>query len=98
MFQKEQIMDKSENLELPYVMPNQAQKLVTHNEAIRQLDALVQISVLQRDIGEAPSDMEAGSRYIVGEDATGVWAGKENYIAAYLDGAWTYYQPQASQN
>ncbi len=87
-------MDKSENLELPYIMPNQAQKHVTHNEAIRQLDALVQISVIRRNIGEVPSDEQVGSRYIIGEDATGSWAGKTNQIAAYQDGAWAYYKPQ----
>jgi hypothetical protein len=32
------------NLTLPYIMPSQAQKHVTHHEAIRALDALVQIA------------------------------------------------------
>lgn len=32
-------MDSSPNLQLPYIMPSQAQKHVTHNEALRTLDA-----------------------------------------------------------
>jgi len=34
-------MDLSYYLKLPYLLPNQAQKHVTHNEALRRLDALV---------------------------------------------------------
>ena len=36
-------MENSANLQLPYIMPSQAQKHVTHNEAVRTLDALVQL-------------------------------------------------------
>ena len=34
-------MDQTSRLALPYLLPNQAQKHVTHNEALRRLDALV---------------------------------------------------------
>lgn len=87
-------MDISENLELPYIMPNQAQKHVTHNEAIRQLDALTQISVISTTLLEAPNDTPFGSRYIIATDSIGVWAEKTNYIAAFQDNAWSYYQPK----
>ncbi len=46
-------MEQSANLQLPYIMPSQAQKHVTHNEAIRTLDALVQLAVLDRDLFNA---------------------------------------------
>ena len=42
-------MDETPNLTLPYIMAAQAQKHVTHNEALRALDAVVQLSVLDRD-------------------------------------------------
>lgn len=35
-------------LGLPYILPSQAQKHVTHNEALRMLDAMVQLSVADR--------------------------------------------------
>ena len=38
----------SPNLSLPYIQQNQAQKHVTHNEGMRLLDGVVQLSVLSR--------------------------------------------------
>ncbi len=35
-------MDETPNLKLPYILPAQSQKHVTHNEALRALDAVVQ--------------------------------------------------------
>ncbi len=87
-------MEKSENLQLPYIMPNQAQKHVTHNEAIRYLDALLQISVESRELTEAPGEPKIGSRYIVPEAAKGTWKNRKNNLAAYQDGAWAFYTPQ----
>ncbi len=36
-------MDATENLNLPYILPAQAQKHVTHNEAIKAVDAEAEI-------------------------------------------------------
>lgn len=87
------VMENSEILKLPYILPSQAQKHVTHNEAIRQLDALVQLSVVSMDVSEPPDEPAAGSRFIVGENASGEWAGLEGQVVAYLDGAWTTFEP-----
>lgn len=86
-------MENSEILKLPNIMPSQAQKHVTHNEAIRQLDALIQLSVVSMQISDPPSEPAAGSRYIIGEGASGDWAGLEGQVAAYLDGFWTVFEP-----
>ena len=40
--------DNTTHLLLPYILASQAQKHVTHNEALRLLDAMVQLSVLDR--------------------------------------------------
>ena len=40
--------DTTIHLGLPYLLAAQAQKHVTHNEALRLLDAMVQLSVLDR--------------------------------------------------
>jgi hypothetical protein len=50
--------DTTTNLLLPYILAAQAQKHVTHNEALRLLDGLVQLSVLDRDL-TAPPDSPA---------------------------------------
>ena len=82
------------NLHLPYIMAAQAQKHVTHNEAIRALDALVQLMVLDRDLAAAPATPSDGDRYIVAASPTGVWAGQATRVAAFQDGAWLFYAPK----
>jgi len=87
-------MDETPNLTLPYIMAAQAQKHVTHNEAIRALDAIVQLAVLDRDLTAPPGSPADGDRYIPASGATGAWAGKDGQIAAWQDNAWMFYAPQ----
>ncbi|MEX0409088.1 DUF2793 domain-containing protein [Aquibium sp. LZ166] len=87
-------MESSTHLALPYIMPSQAQKHVTHNEAIAMLDALVQLSVIDRDLTAPPGGESEGDRYIVAATATGDWAGKEDDVAVYRDGAWLFLTPR----
>ncbi|MEQ1648135.1 MAG: DUF2793 domain-containing protein [Hyphomicrobiaceae bacterium] len=86
-------MDTSPNLALPYIAAAQAQKHVTHNEAIRTLDAIVQLSVADRNVATPPANPVNGQRYIIAAAPTGLWALKANNIAAYQDDNWTYYTP-----
>ena len=88
-------MDQSANLCLPYIMPSQAQKHVTHNEAIRTLDALVQLAVIDRDLAAPPVSPADGDRYIVAAGASDAWAGREHWVAAWQDGAWAFLAPRA---
>ena len=87
-------MNTTANLALPYIMPAQAQKHVTHNEAIRTLDSLVQLGVLDRDLVNPPAAPADGSRYIVGASASGGWSGHSGQIAAFQDGAWSFHSPR----
>lgn len=87
-------MDTSPNLNLPYIMPSQAQKHVTHNEAVAMLDALVQLSVQSAAQAAPPSGPEAGQRHIVPAGATGAWTGHAGEIALFQDGAWTFLPPR----
>ncbi len=86
-------MDSTPNLALPYILPSQAQKHVTHNEALRQLDAIVQLSVKSRIVATPPQSPGEGDRYIVAAGASGDWQGNDLAIAAYQDGAWAFYAP-----
>ena len=88
-------MDQSPVLGLPYILPNQAQKHVTHNEALRALDAVVQIGVASRGAASPPPEPEDGLRHIVAAPAAGGWAGQEDRLAAFLDGAWHFFEPRA---
>lgn len=87
-------MDSTPNLGLPYIMAAQAQKHVTHNEAIRVLDAVVQLAVLDRDFSSPPATPSDGDRYLVAASASGTWAGHDGSIAAWLDGAWMFLAPR----
>jgi hypothetical protein len=87
-------MDTSDNLALPYILPSQAQKHVTHNEAIAMLDALVQPGVLDRDLAAPPASPANGDRYIVASGASGDWTGRAGSIAHRLDGVWAFYAPR----
>lgn len=81
------------NLGLPYIVQGQAQKEVTHNEALNLLDAVVQLAVLDRDLAAPPGSPAQGARYIVAASPTGAWAGHADHIAVWLDGAWRFFLP-----
>ena len=85
--------DTTVNLALPVITAAQAQKHVTHNEALLKLDTLVQLAVLDRDLAAPPASPNVGERWIVADSATGDWAGHENEIAAWQDGAWQFSMP-----
>ena len=63
--------DTSTILSLPYILPAQAQKHVTHNEALRQLDVIVQLAVTARNLSVPPATPVQGDRYIVAAGASG---------------------------
>ncbi|MDJ0612789.1 MAG: DUF2793 domain-containing protein [Rhizobiaceae bacterium] len=78
---------------LPYIMPQQAQKHVTHNEAIRMLDALIQISVAAIVDDPASISPEEGDCVLIGSSPLGEFEGKTDYLASFVDGAWMLHQP-----
>lgn len=86
-------MDEIPNLKLPYILPSQAQKHVTHNEALRMLDAIVHMGVKSWSLGDAPSSPAEGDRYIVAAQASGAWAGKDGMVASFIDGGWLFVIP-----
>jgi hypothetical protein len=86
-------MTDTPHLGLPLIEAAQAQKHVTHNEALTLLDILVQLAVESRALTAPPSTPAENSRYIVKATGTGAFAGKDNQIAQYSDGGWSFYAP-----
>mgnify|MGYP005844270703 FL=1 len=86
--------DTTTNLLLPYILASQAQKHVTHNEALRLLDGLVQLSVIDRDLAAPPTSPADGDRYIVASGGTADWAGWDLNVALWTDGAWLRLPPR----
>ena len=86
-------MTATQNLALPFIEASQAQKHVTHNEALRILDAAIHIGVLDVTRTVPPTSPAEGDRHIVGASATGAWAGADDQIATWEDGAWRFLSP-----
>lgn len=84
-------MTNTPNLILPYLDAAQSQKHVTHNAALANLDAVVQLAVLDRDLATPPGSPADGARYLVATSPTGAWTDMAGKVAAYQDGAWEFY-------
>ncbi len=86
--------ETSSVLSLPYIQPSQAQKHVTHNEALRQLDALVQLVVQDATLTQPPASPQTGDRYVVPAGALEGWAGQDHDVAVYELSDWSFHTPQ----
>ncbi|MBO9099251.1 MULTISPECIES: DUF2793 domain-containing protein [unclassified Rhizobium] len=86
--------DQTANLSLPYILPSQAQKHVTHNEALQRLDAIVQLAITATRSSPPPDPISEGDCYLVASAATGIWSGKSGQLALRQDGAWIFLQPR----
>lgn len=85
--------EETVNLSLPYILSSQAQKHVTHNEALLHLDGLVHL-VLQHQADAPPDTPVEGQCFAVGSAPSGAWSGKAGKVALFEDGAWTYLTPR----
>jgi hypothetical protein len=88
-------MHDTPQLGLPLIEAAQAQKHVTHNEALTLLDALAQIAVETMNATTPPPDAQDGSRFHVGPAGEGAFAGRANQIALRDAGAWRFLSPRA---
>ena len=88
-------MSNSTRLSLPLLDAAQAQKHVTHNEALIALDALVHLSVEARDLVAPPAAPLEGQRFLVGDAPIGAFAGKSWQVACFDSGGWSFLQPRA---
>jgi hypothetical protein len=86
-------MTNTSNFDFPLLYSNQSQKEVTINEAITDIDRVLQMNVLDHALTAPPVSLTIGSKYIVGVSATGDWLGHDTEIALY-DGVWTFLTPK----
>ncbi|MEL7490841.1 MAG: DUF2793 domain-containing protein [Pseudomonadota bacterium] len=87
-------METSPRLGLSYVLPQQAQKHVTVNESLRRLDALIQLSVRNRQETNAPADPAEGDAYIAAQGASGLWENGDGEIWVFQDASWRNFAPK----
>lgn len=84
--------DDTTILSLPLILPAQAQKHVTHNEALVKLDLMVQLAVINRTLTTPPPLPTIGDRHIVAAGATGPWVGQSGRIAMFTQAGWQFTQ------
>jgi len=79
---------------LPLLAVSQAQKEITHNEALVVIDALLHPAV-EGTSSTAPvvAEGDIGRCWLIGAAATGIWATHKNEIAIYVGGGWRYIAP-----
>lgn len=84
--------EASPRLHLPYLAVGQAQKEVTHNEALARLDICVQAAV--EDVLSAPPQApEVGQCWLVGDNPQTAWTGRAGAIAQWTEGGWRFVEP-----
>ena len=83
-------MFDTRHLGLPLIAAGQAQKHVTHNEALALVDALLQLGIISRSLAVPPLSPEEGDRYLVAASAMGDWSGHEGELAFFIDGVWRF--------
>ena len=77
----------------PNLMAGQAQKEVTHNEALAMIDGLLHPVAETTALSSPPSDPAVGRLWLVGTDAAGAWAGQDGRIALWTEGGWRFVTP-----
>ncbi|MBX9908974.1 MAG: DUF2793 domain-containing protein [Beijerinckiaceae bacterium] len=87
-------MTDTPRLTLPLLAAGQAQKHVTHNDALTRLDALVHLAVQSRSQTTPPASPDALAAYIVPPAGTGVFAGRTDDLAIFEDGGWSFLEPR----
>ena len=94
---REAAISDTTRLQLPLLAAAQAQKHVTHNEAILRLDGLVQMTAKSATTSAQLASPADGDLYILPAGKTGTdWGGYSNYaVAHYYDGVWHQYHPNA---
>ena len=84
--------DRTTHLRLPFILPAQAQKHVTHNEALLRLDGIVHLAV-KDELATPPAAPSDGDCYLVADAATDAWNGRAGLLAIRQDGAWDFAEP-----
>ena len=80
--------------QLPYLVVAQAQKEITHDEALVRIDALLH-PVVADLLATPPSPLlaDAGKCWLVDVGGTGRWENSANQIAVWVGGSWRYLTP-----
>jgi hypothetical protein len=79
---------------LPLLASGQAQKEITHNEALLLIDALAHPAIESRILTNPPASPLPGQIWLVGTAPTGDWANTAGQLALWTSGGWRYIAPR----
>lgn len=82
--------DATPRFALPLLAAGQAQKELTHNEALALIDAALHAAVEEVGVDAPPTEPAEGACWIVGSAPTGVWSAHAGAIAGWTDGGWRF--------
>jgi hypothetical protein len=85
--------DSTARLALPYLAPGQAQKEITHNEALARLYLLLAGVVEATDTIVPPDAPQPGQAWLLGAAPTGAWSDQPHAIAGWTDSGWRFVAP-----
>ena len=88
--------EMTDRLLLPLLATAQAQKEVTHNEALTLVDLLLAPVVEAVAPASIPASPVPGQGWIVGASPSGAWSGQAHRLAFWTGGGWRFVDaPQA---
>lgn len=82
--------ETSARFPLPLLVPGQAQKEMTHNEALALIDILLNPVVEAVNETTPPIAPTPGQCWVIGVAPTGTWSGRDLMIAGWTDGGWRF--------
>ena len=85
-------MDRTTNLALSLMQPNQAAKHITVNEGLVALDRAAQLRLRSLDRSDPPiaAERTAGDTFATSDSPTGAWAGNPHSLAIDLGTQWRF--------
>jgi len=86
-------MTTTDRLALPLLAAGQAQKEVTHNEALALVDLMLMPVVQSVAPAGVPAAPALGQCWIVGSSASGAWSGQDGALAGWTAGGWRFAAP-----
>lgn len=87
-------MSATARFALPLLYAGQAQKELSHNEALTLADALIQPCVEAAGVSVPPADPAPGQCWIVGGSPSGAWSGAAGTLALWTGGGWRFAAPR----
>jgi Protein of unknown function (DUF2793) len=86
-------METTGRLDLPLIMPSQAQKHVTHNEALTLLDGIIHLVITAAGLLSPPVGAPPDAVYLTGTPAAGAWFGQDAKLALNTAAGWRFAAP-----